>query len=220
MHRSSVWGVMCETRTLLCGDPCACRGYIDLLIIIIFNIAVPKFKIIQSLIDRLNLITRENLSGMMVIRAFNRQDFELKRFDKANRDLTSTSLFVNRVMAVMMPIMMLVLNGISLLIIWVGGKQVAASNMQVGDILAFMQYGMQIIFAFLMLSVMFIILPRAQVSANRIADVLETEPSIVDPENPQSFPRRKGLLEFRNVSFRYPMPRNISYTISLRRSTG
>ena len=180
-------------------------GILILLIFIIFNIAVPKFKIIQSLIDRLNLITRENLSGMMVIRAFNRQDFELKRFDKANRDLTSTSLFVNRVMAVMMPIMMLVLNGISLLIIWVGGKQVAASNMQVGDILAFMQYGMQIIFAFLMLSVMFIILPRAQVSANRIADVLETEPSIVDPENPQSFPPDgKGLLEFRNVSFRYP----------------
>ena len=180
-------------------------GILVLLIVVVFNVAVPKFKIIQKLIDRLNLVTRENLSGMMVIRAFNRQDFELQRFDKANRDLTSTSLFVNRVMVVMMPIMMLIMNGVSLLIIWVGAQQVAASAMQVGDMMAFMQYGMQIMFAFLMLSFMFIILPRAQVSADRIADVLETEPSVRDPEKPQTLPAiGRGRLEFDHVSFRYP----------------
>ena len=129
-----------------------------------------------ELIDRLNLVTRENLSGMMVIRAFNMQDFEENRFDKANQDLTSTSLFVNRVMVVMMPVMMLIMNGLSLLIIWVGAHQVAQSSMQVGDMMAFMQYAMQIVFSFLMLSFMFIILPRASVSADRIAEVLETEP--------------------------------------------
>jgi len=157
------------------------------------------------LIDRLNLVTRENLSGMMVIRAFNRQDFELKRFDKASLDLTSTNLFVNRVMVVMMPIMMLIMNGVSLLIIWVGAQQVAASSMQVGDMMAFMQYAMQIMFAFLMMSFMFIILPRAQVSADRVADVLETEASVCDPEKPAALPAdAKGTLEFKNVSFRYP----------------
>ncbi len=180
-------------------------GILIVLIIVVFNVAVPKFKIIQKLTDRLNLVTRENLSGMMVIRAFNRQDFELDRFDKANRDLTSTGLFVNRVMVVMMPIMMLIMNGVSLLIIWVGAKQVAASNMQVGDMMAFMQYAMQIMFAFLMLSFMFIILPRAQVSADRIADVLETEATVRDPEKPQTLPAGKhATLEFNHVSFRYP----------------
>ena len=180
-------------------------GILILLIVVVFNVAVPKFKIIQKLVDRLNLVTRENLSGMMVIRAFNRQDFELQRFDKANRDLTATSLFVNRVMVVMMPIMMLIMNGVSLLIIWVGAQQVAASNMQVGDMMAFMQYGMQIMFAFLMLSFMFIILPRAQVSADRIADVLETEVSVRDPEKPQTLPTgAHATLEFKHVSFRYP----------------
>ena len=180
-------------------------GILILLIVVVFNVAVPKFKIIQKLVDRLNLVTRENLSGMMVIRAFNRQDFELQRFDKANRDLTATSLFVNRVMVVMMPIMMLIMNGVSLLIIWVGAQQVAASNMQVGDMMAFMQYGMQIMFAFLMLSFMFIILPRAQVSADRIADVLETEASVRDPEKPQTLPAgAHATLEFKHVSFRYP----------------
>ena len=180
-------------------------GILILLIVVVFNVAVPKFKIIQKLVDRLNLVTRENLSGMMVIRAFNRQDFELQRFDKANRDLTATSLFINRVMVVMMPIMMLIMNGVSLLIIWVGAQQVAASNMQVGDMMAFMQYGMQIMFAFLMLSFMFIILPRAQVSADRIADVLETEASVRDPEKPQTLPSgAHATLEFKHVSFRYP----------------
>jgi ATP-binding cassette, subfamily B, multidrug efflux pump len=175
------------------------------LIAVVFSIALPKFKIIQSLVDRLNLVTRENLSGMMVIRAFNMQNFEENRFDVANKDLTSTNLFINRVMVIMMPLMMFVMNGLSLLIIWVGAHQVAQSTMQVGDMMAFMQYAMQIVMAFLMLSMMFIMLPRAFVSADRIADVLGTEPSIKDPEEPQQFKEPfAGTIEFRNVSFRYP----------------
>ena len=134
------------------------------LIIVIFSISLPKFKLMQKLIDRLNLVTRENLSGMMVIRAFNKQEDEAERFDKANQDLKDTSLFVTRVMVSMMPIMMLLMNGLSLGIIWVGAKQVAASTIQVGDMMAFMQYAIQIVFAFLMMSMMFIFLPRAAVS--------------------------------------------------------
>ena len=191
------------------------------LILIVYSISLPKFKSIQGLIDRLNLVMRENLSGMMVIRAFNRQEFEQNRFDKANRDLTGIMLFVNRVMVIMMPVMMLVMNGLSLLIIWTGAHQVAQSNMQVGDMMAFLQYTMQIVFAFLMLTMMFIFLPRASVSAGRIADVLETEPVIEDPPNPKRFAEpfdgttlwqgpstgsggTSGQVEFRHVSFRYP----------------
>lgn len=175
------------------------------LILTVFSIALPKFKIIQALIDRLNLVTRENLSGMMVIRAFNMQNFEEGRFDKANQDLTNNSLFINRVMVIMMPLMMLVMNGVTLLIIWVGAHQVAEATMQVGDMMAFMQYAMQIVFAFLMLSMMFIILPRAAVSGDRIAEVLETEPSIKDPEHPRDLIQPvKGTVEFRNVCFHYP----------------
>jgi ATP-binding cassette subfamily B multidrug efflux pump len=180
-------------------------GVLLTLILAVFTIALPKFRSIQNLIDRLNLVMRENLSGMMVIRAFNRQDFELKRFDKANIDLTAVMLFINRVMVVMMPLMMLIMNGVSVLIIWIGSHQVAASNMQVGDMIAFLQYTMQIVFAFLMLSMMFIILPRASVSGGRIADVLEIEPVIKDPQQPKQFSDRfYGAVEFRNVSFRYP----------------
>lgn len=191
---SSMWWIIALAVIVLLG-----------LILIVYSIAMPKFKSIQGLIDRLNLVTRENLTGMMVIRAFNKQSFEEERFDKANKDLTGTSLFINRVMVVMMPVMMLVMNGLSLLIIWVGAHQVAEATMQVGDMMAFLQYAMQIVFAFLMLSLMFIILPRAAVSAGRIADVLETKPSIKDPEQPRKFTEPfKGTVEFRNVSFRYP----------------
>jgi ATP-binding cassette subfamily B multidrug efflux pump len=188
------------------------------LILTVFSIALPKFKAIQSLIDRLNLVMRENLSGMMVIRAFNMQSFEEDRFDKANKDLTKTLLFINRVMVVMMPVMMLVMNGVMVLIIWVGAHQVANSSIQVGDMMAFMQYAMQILFAFLMLSMMFIILPRASVSGDRIAAVLETEPVIEDLQTPKQFPEPfKGTVEFRDVSFRYPgaeedVLHNISFT--------
>jgi ATP-binding cassette subfamily B protein len=175
------------------------------LILIVFSIALPKFKIIQKLVDRLNLVSRENLAGMMVIRAFNMQDFEEQRFDKANLDLTAVSLFINRLMVVMMPVMMLIMNGLSLAIIWVGAHQVAQANMQVGDMIAIMQYAMQIVMSFLFLSMLFIILPRASVSADRIADVLETELSINDPEEPKQLAEPfKGQIEFRNVSFRYP----------------
>jgi ATP-binding cassette subfamily B protein len=175
------------------------------LIVIVFTIALPRFRIIQELIDRLNLVTRENLSGMMVIRAFNKQDDEEKRFDKANRDLTDTSLFIARVMVTMMPIMMLLMNGLSVGIIWVGAHQVAEANIQVGDMMAFLQYAMQIVFAFLMMSMMFIFLPRAAVSGGRIADVLETELLIKDPVEPKKFMEPfDNKIEFRDVSFRYP----------------
>ena len=175
------------------------------LVLIVFSISLPKFRIIQSLIDRLNLVTRENLSGMMVIRAFNKQDDEEGRFDIANRDLTDTSLFVARVMVTMMPVMMLLMNGLSVGIIWVGAHQIAASTIQVGDMMAFMQYAMQIVFAFLMMSMLFIFLPRAAVSGGRIADVLETELVITDPQDPKQFKDPVvSQIEFRNVSFRYP----------------
>jgi ATP-binding cassette subfamily B protein len=175
------------------------------LILTVFSISLPKFKIMQSLIDRLNLVTREDLSGMMVIRAFNKENDEERRFDRANRDLADTSLFVARVMVTMMPVIMLLMNGLSVGIIWVGAHQVAQSNIQVGDMMAFMQYAMQIVFAFLMMSMMFIFLPRASVSGGRIADVLETEISITDPEEPQPFKAPfVPEIEFRDVSFRYP----------------
>lgn len=191
---TSMWWIIALAVTVLVG-----------LVITVFSVTLPRFRRIQKLIDRLNLVTRESLSGMMVIRAFNRQDVELQRFDAANRDLTGTMLFVNRVMVVMMPVMMLIMNGLMLTIIWVGAHQVAESHMQVGDMMAFMQYAMQIVMAFLMLSVMFIILPRASVSAERIADVLETKPVIVDPKDPKRFAEPfTGTIEFRNVCFRYP----------------
>ena len=170
----------------------------------VFTVAVPKFKAIQKLVDKLNLVTRENLSGMMVIRAFNTQNFEENRFDKANKDLTSTNLFVNRIMVVMFPAMSLIMNGVTLLIVWVGAHQIADSSMQVGDMMAFMQYAMQIIFSFLMMSFMFIMIPRASVSAQRITEVLDTEITILDPKDPKHFDSDvKGVIEFKNVCFKY-----------------
>lgn len=174
------------------------------MIAVLFSVALPKFKIVQKLIDRLNLVSRENLSGLMVIRAFGTQPYEKKKFEAANADLTNTNLFVNRLMSVMMPTMMVIMNGLSLLIIWVGSKQIAASAMQVGDMMAYMQYAMQVLMSFMMVSMMFIFVPRAAVSAVRIADVLGTELSITDPVSPKPFKNDKaGVLEFKNVSFRY-----------------
>jgi ATP-binding cassette, subfamily B, multidrug efflux pump len=193
-HSANMWWIIALAVVVILG-----------LILTIFSIALPKFKAIQNLIDRLNLVMRENLSGMMVIRAFNMQQFEENRFDTANKDLTSTMLFINRVMVVMMPVMMLVMNVVMVTIIWVGAHQVADSAIQVGDMMAFMQYAMQILFSFLMLSMMLIILPRAFVSGDRIAAVLETEPLIKDPQSPKQFPEPlKGTIEFHEVSFRYP----------------
>ena len=174
------------------------------LTVVFMAAAIPKFKLIQKLVDRLNLVSRENLSGMMVIRAFGTQKHETGRFDKANRDLTDTHLFVNRVMAAVFPLMMLVMNGVSLLVIWVGAHKVAESAIQVGDMMAFMQYAILIIMSFLFISMMFVFVPRAAVSAERIAEVLSVEVSIKDPENPRPFDANlKGLVEFRNVCFRY-----------------
>ena len=188
------------------------------MIVVVFSISLPKFRIIQNLVDRLNLVTRESLSGLMVIRAFNTQEFELKRFDKANTDLTKTMLFVSRVMVLVFPFMTLVMSGLSLLVIWVGSHQVAQSNLQVGDMMAFLQYAMQVVFSFLMMSMMFIFLPRAAVSGKRIDEVLRVEPVIQNPPEPKPFDSEtRGLVEFRNVSFRYPNAEenvlcNISFT--------
>ncbi|MCK8060942.1 MULTISPECIES: ABC transporter ATP-binding protein [unclassified Fusibacter] len=188
------------------------------LIVTIFSIAMPKFKLVQKMVDRINLVMREGLSGMMVIRAFNTQDFEEKRFDGANKDLMGVNLFVNRVMVFMFPVMMFIMNGVTLLIVWVGADQIAASNMQVGDMMAFMQYALQIIMAFLMLSMMFIMVPRASVSAARISEVLDTEYTVLDPVEPDAMDASgKGTVTFENVNFRYPgaeadMLKNISFT--------
>ena len=174
------------------------------IIMVIMSIAMPKFKIIQKLVDRLNLVSRENLSGLMVIRAFGTRAHEKTRFEAANRNMTDTNLFVTRIMVFLMPVMMLIMNGVTLIIIWVGAHQIAESAMQVGDMMAFMQYAIQIIFSFLMISMIFVFIPRAAVSAERIAQVLETPESIADPENPKRFNRdKKGLVEFKNVCFRY-----------------
>jgi ATP-binding cassette, subfamily B, multidrug efflux pump len=189
-------------------------------------IAIPKFKIVQNLIDRLNRVARENLSGMMVVRAFNRQWFEEDRFDKANHDLTDTNMFINRVFIIVMPAMMFIMNSVSMLIIWVGSHQVAQATMQVGDMMAFMQYAMQILFSFVMMSFMFIMIPRADVSANRIADVLETDITILDPKQPETFQQPfRGSVEFRNVSFRYPdaeedMLHGINFTAQAGQTVG
>ena len=175
------------------------------LVLVLFAVAMPKFKIMQKLVDKLNLVIREILTGLPVIRAFSTQKHEEKRFDDANQDLTRTSLFVNRVMTFMMPVMMLIMNGISILIVWTGSHGVDTGAMQVGDLMAFIQYTMQIIMSFLMISMISIMLPRASVSAERIQEVLETDPMIREPEQAQSFDQsRKGVLEFRNVSFHYP----------------
>jgi len=170
---------------------------------IIFSISLPKFKILQDLIDRLNLVSRENLTGIMVIRAFGNEEYEEGRFEAANRNLAETTRFVQRTMSLMMPAMTLVMSGASLLIMWVGAHAIAASTLQIGDMMAFMQYTMHIIMSFLMMAMMFIMLPRALVSATRIGEVLDTELAIRDPERPKPLGEPKGLVEFKNVSFRY-----------------
>ena len=176
-----------------------------LVIGVLFKIAMPKFTKLQYLIDRLNLVTREILTGIPVIRAFSREKFEEDRFETANQNLTRTNLFVNRCMTFMMPIMMLIMNGISVMIVFFGAKAVDAGTMQVGNMMAFIQYAMQIIMAFLMICMLSIMLPRADVSAKRINEVLDTKETILDPENPEIPPADvKGEVEFDHVSFAYP----------------
>ena len=175
------------------------------IVITLFAIAMPKFTIVQKLIDKLNLVTREILTGLPVIRAFSNEEHEEERFEKANKDLTKINIFINRTMSFMMPIMMLVMNFVCLAIVYSGAKGVDNGSMQVGDILAYIQYTMQIIMAFLMISMMSIMLPRANVSAKRVMEVLETKNSIENTKVPQEFNKdKKGLVEFKNVSFRYP----------------
>ena len=173
------------------------------LVVVLLNVAMPKFKSLQRLTDRLNLVSRENLSGMLVVRAFTNEKFEEARFDKANEDLTRTNRFTQRVMSVTMPIMMLIMNLVTLLIMWVGGHAIAESTMQVGDMMAYIQYTMQIIMSFLMISMIFIMVPRAMVSADRVQEVLTTELSIKEPENPVTLGNGSGELRFDDVSFRY-----------------
>ncbi len=180
-------------------------GIILLVVVVLFSIVLPKFKVVQDQVDRLNLVSREILTGLPVIRAFSTEKYEEKRFDKANIDLTKTNLFVNRAMTFMMPIMMLIMNGISVLIVWVGGHSIDNGSMQVGDMMAFIQYTMQIIMSFLMICMISVMLPRAAVSAKRIDDVLESSTLIHDPETPETYDKvGKGVVEFDHVSFRYP----------------
>lgn len=171
----------------------------------LFIIAMPKFKKLQDLTDKLNLVSREILTGLPVIRAFNKEKREEERFDRANKDLMKTNVFVNRAMSMMMPLLMFVMNSMMILVIWVGGHGVDQGLLQVGDMMAFIQYMMQILMAFLMISMISIMLPRASVSARRINEVLETEPNIKDKDELKEFDsNKKGLVEFKNVSFRYP----------------
>lgn len=178
------------------------------LILVVFAMAMPKFKSLQKLIDKLNLVSRENLSGMMVVRAFDNEEHEEKRFDAANVNLTNTTRFVQRVMSFMMPAMMLIMNLTNVLIVWVGGHAIAESTMQVGDMMAFMQYAMQIIMAFLMISLMFIMVPRAAVSAARIQEVLNTQLVITDTPQPKPLTDLQGVIEFHDVSFQYDQAEN------------
>lgn len=177
---------------------------ISLIVLAMFIFAVPKFKLVQKLIDKLNLVTRESLTGMMVIRAFNNEDYEEQKFNKANQDLTKVNLFINRIMALMFPLMMLIMNLITILIVWVGSHQIDKGAIQVGDMMAFIQYTMQIIMAFLMITMISIILPRATVSAGRIDEVLTVEPLIKDPQEPKKISKKiAGYINFNNVSFKY-----------------
>ena len=178
---------------------------IGLVILLLFLVAMPKFRIMQSLVDRVNLVMREILTGLPVIRAFSTQKHEEERFDRANRDLTRTNLFVNRAMTFMMPVMMLIMNGVSVLIMWNGAHGIDNGQMQVGDMMAFIQYTMQIIMGFLMLCMLSIMLPRAAVAADRVEEVLASRTAIKDPDRAEHFAENeKGVLRFDHVSFRYP----------------
>jgi len=175
------------------------------LMTVLFTVALPKFKIVQKLVDKLNLVTRENLTGLRVIRAFNREGFEEGKFEQANRDLTDVNLFVNRVMSLMQPMLLLIFNLTAVAIIWFGAHEIQAGNLMVGDMLAFMQYALQVIMSFLFISMMFIMVPRAVVSARRVSEIINTKLSVIDPEKPVLFPQDShGNIEFRDVTFAYP----------------
>lgn len=178
---------------------------IVMVVVVLFAVVMPKFKVVQSMVDRLNLVSREILTGLEVIRAFSTEKYEEKRFDGANKDLTRTNLFVNRAMTFMMPFMMLIMNGIAVLIVWVGGHSINDGSMQVGDMMAFIQYTMQIIMSFLMICMISVMLPRAAVSADRVDEILTSSTLIHDPQDPVHFGENaRGVVQFEHVSFRYP----------------
>ena len=183
-------------------------GWIVLIILVLllttFALGMPKFKIIQKLVDKLNLVTREQLSGMLVIRAFNNEKVEEKRFDEVNTDITKVNVFVNRLMGIISPTMAFLMSSVSILIIWVGANEIDAGIMQIGDIMAFLQYAMHVLMSFMIVAMIFIMLPRASVSAGRVFEVLNTEVSIKDPENPVSLPKENATIHFDHVSFKYP----------------
>lgn len=183
-------------------------GWIVLIILVLllttFALGMPKFKIIQKLVDKLNLVTREQLSGMLVIRAFNNEKVEEKRFDEVNTDITKVNVFVNRLMGIISPTMAFLMSSVSILIIWVGANEINAGVMQIGDIMAFLQYAMHVLMSFMIVAMIFIMLPRASVSAGRVFEVLNTEISIKDPENPVSLPKENATIHFDHVSFKYP----------------
>ena len=196
-------------------------GTILIVISILFGLAMPRFKRIQTLIDKVNQIAREILTGLPVIRAFTTEKHEENRFDDANKDLTKTNLFVSRIMTCMMPSMMLIMNAISVLIVWIGAGQINEGNMQVGDLMAFIQYTMQIVMSFLMISMVSMILPRALVSAKRIEEVLKTELSIIDPSSSQNINvSKKGYVEYQNVYFKYPDGEEVLSDISFTAKPG
>lgn len=189
-----------------------------------FFLVFPKFKVLQSKLDGLNLIIKERLSGMLVIRAFNTQKTEEQRFDAANRELTRINMFVNRAMSFMMPSLMFVMNAVSILIVWAGAHLIEGGDLMIGDMLAYLQYAMHVIMSFLFITMMFIMIPRAAVSAQRIGQVIDTEPTIEDPEKAETLADPRGLVEFRNVSFAYPDAEektleNINFTVEPGKTT-
>lgn len=195
--------------------------FLLLLVSVIFSISTPKFKVLQNLIDKLNLIGRENLSGLMVIRAFGNERREEERFGDANGELADTNKFVHRIMSLMMPVMTIIMNFVTLAIMWIGAHKIAESTLRIGDMMAFMQYSMQIIMSFLMIAMMFIMVPRATVSATRIKEVLDCEPKIKDAENTKQFNNIKGNIEFNNVSFKYNnAEENVINNISFKAKSG
>ena len=195
---------------------------IVMVVVALFAVVMPKFKVVQSMVDRLNLVSREILTGLQVIRAFSTEKYEEKRFDRANMELTKTNLFVNRAMTFMMPFMMLIMNGIAVLIVWVGGHSINDGSMQVGDMMAFIQYTMQIIMSFLMICMISVMLPRAAVSADRVDEILTSSTLIHDPENPVHFGENgNGEVRFEHVSFRYPgAEEDVLYDISFTAESG
>lgn len=193
MAPSMTWILALAVSVLIC------------VIVLLFAVAMPKFKLLQSLVDKLNLVTRQNLTGLRVIRAFNNEKFEESKFEKTNTELTAANLFVNRLMVIMQPIMTLIFNLTTIAVIWFGAKLIGTEKLMIGDMMAFMQYAMQVIMSFLMISIVFIMIPRASVSAARVAEVLETKLVIKDPKNPErSTKDESGLIEFKDVTFSYP----------------